>query len=1125
MKRNLLNWLIALLLFVIPTTMFGQIAPDLKTTSKFVLFTAVGDLNNVGASVVTGDIGTHVGLITGIPNPPGPGSLVGMSYAGDPGATQPAIDVATAYGHMSTITCGIALATTLGNGQTLTPNVYCLGGAASLNGINGGLILDGQGDPDAMFIFKVNGALTTSTYSNVILMNGASECNVYWQINGIFSLGEHSVFRGTALVNGAINLLTGSKIYGRALSTSGAINVSNVVATVPTCNQKPPVPTITGPNSVGVNSTGNVYTTESGMTNYIWTVPTGGTITAGGTATDNTVTVTWNTAGPQTVTVNYTDANGNTAVTPTVYPVTVMPLSVPTIIGPAAVCITSTGNVYTTESGMTNYLWAVSAGGTITSGGTTTSPTVTVTWNTAGAQTVSVNYTNAYGSTAATPTVYPVTVSPFPTATITPGGPTTFCQGNSVLLTSSPGSSYLWSTGATTQSITAATTGNYTVKVTNAGGCSVTSAATTVTVNPLPTATITPAGEAALCGVIPVVLSASEGTSYLWSNGATTKDISVMAAGDYTVAVTNANGCTATSPATTVALNPAAKAVITPSGSTAICEGNSVILTASKNATYLWSNGATTQSITVGTAGNYSVVVTNACGDTKTSDATPVTVSPAPTRATIAPAGVTTICQGNSVILTASSGASYLWSNGATTQSITVSTAGNYSVTVTNDNGCSTMSLATTVAVNPLSIATITPKGPTTLCEGSSVVLTSSPGNIKWSTGETTQSITVTKSGDYFVTVTGGAGCSVTSPVTTVTVNPMPMPTITPSGSTAICQGNTVSLTSSPANSYLWSNGATTQSITVSAAGNYSVTVSNGIGCNGTSAVTPVTVVALPTATITPNGATTFCEGGSVLLTASAGDTYLWSNGATTRTITATQGGNYAVYVNDANHCNTASAVQVVTVIPLPVVTMNQLPSGVNITSPSIVLSGLPTGGTFTGEGVTGNIFSPTAAGLGNKLITYTYTNQNNCSNSVKEYILVYDTIGQVCIDTVHVIVNDIVKVCLETRYDTVHVSVTDTLIIDVNFTGVAAPNDMNTIKVYPNPTSSRLYINTGNYSLMNGYKLKITNSVGQAVFQNNIDQPLFNIDLSTLGSRGVYILHIINPSNKIVDTRKIILQ
>lgn len=1027
MKRNLLNWVIALQLFVLPTTMFGQIAPDLKTTSNFVLFTAVGDLNNVGASVVTGDIGTHVGLITGIPNPPGPGTLVGNFYAADPGATQPAIDVATAYGHLSTVTCGKVLGTTLGNGQTLTPNVYCLGGASTLNGIDGGLILDGQGDPNALFIFKINGALTTDTYSNVTLINGASECNIYWQIDGIFSLGEHSVFSGTALVNGAINLLTGSKLHGRALSTSGAINTSNVEATMPTCNQKPPVPTITGP---------------------------------------------------------------------------------------AAVCITSTENVYTTESGMTNYSWLVSAGGTITSGGTTTSSTVTVTWNTEGAQNVSVNYTNAYGSAGAAPTVYPVTLSAFPTAVITAGGATTFCQGNSVLLTSSEGTSYLWSTGATTQSITAITTGNYTVKVTTPGGCSATSTATTLTVSPLPTATITPAGEVAICGANSVVLSASQGTSYLWSNGATAKDISVSTLGDYTVAITNANGCSATSPATTVKLSPAANAVITTSGSTTICEGNSVILTASKNESYLWSNGATTQSITVTVAGNYSVVVTNICGDTKTSDLTSVTVNPLPSTATISPAGATTICEGNSVILTASSGSSYLWSNGATTQSITVSAAGNYSVTVANENGCSTTSIETTVAVNPLSIATITPNGPLTFCEGSSVVLTSSPGTIMWSTGETTQSITVIKSGDYSVTVTGGVGCSVTSPATTVSVTPMTRPVITANGSTNICQGNTVTLTSSSATSYLWSNGATTQSIAVSAAGDYSVTTSNGIGCTAISTAAPVTVIPLPTATITPNGETAFCEGGSVLLTASAGDSYIWSNGATTRSITAVQSGNYSVSVTDVNNCNAASAVQAVTVYPLPAVTINQLPSGVNITSPSIVLSALPTGGTFTGQGVTGNIFSPTAAGLGNKFITYTYTNENKCSNSVKNYILVYDTIGHVCIDTVHVIINDIV-----------HVSVTDTLFIKVNFTGTSSLNDYNTIKVYPNPTSSHAYINTGNYSNMNGYKIKIINSVGQTVFQNNINKQLFDVDLTTFGVRGLYLIHILNPSGEILDTRKIILK
>jgi len=186
-----------------------------------------------------------------------------------------------------------------------------------------------------------------------------------------------------------------------------------------------PVPTLAGPTPVCVNSTGNVYTTQAGMTNYIWAVSAGGTVTAGGTAASNTVTITWTTAGAQTVSVNYTNANGCTAASPVVYNVTVNALPVPTLAGPTPVCVNSTGNVYTTQAGMTNYVWAVSAGGTITAGGASTNNTVTVTWNTAGAQTVSVNYNNGAGCTALSPTVYPVTVNALPVPTI--AGPTPVC--------------------------------------------------------------------------------------------------------------------------------------------------------------------------------------------------------------------------------------------------------------------------------------------------------------------------------------------------------------------------------------------------------------------------------------------------------------------------------------------------------------------------------------------------------------------------------------------------------------------------------------------------------------------------------------------------------------------------
>jgi hypothetical protein len=210
--------------------------------------------------------------------------------------------------------------------------------------------------------------------------------------NYIWSIAGGTITAGGATTNNTATV-TWTTVGAQSISvnytnTNGCTAASPVVYPV-TVNALP-VPTIvSGPASVCVNSTGNVYTTQGGMSNYIWTVSAGGTITAGGGTGNNTVTVTWNTAGAQTVSINYTNANGCTAASPTVYNVTVNPLPVPTITGSASVCVNSTGNVYTTQAGMSNYTWLVSAGGTITAGGGTGSNTVTVTWNTTGAQTVS----------------------------------------------------------------------------------------------------------------------------------------------------------------------------------------------------------------------------------------------------------------------------------------------------------------------------------------------------------------------------------------------------------------------------------------------------------------------------------------------------------------------------------------------------------------------------------------------------------------------------------------------------------------------------------------------------------------------------------------------------------------
>src|SRR6185295_3972738 len=153
----------------------------------------------------------------------------------------------------------------------------------------------------------------------------------------------------------------------------------------------------------------------------------------------------------------------------------------------------------------------------------------------------------------------------------------------------------------------------------------------------------------------------------------------------------------------------------------------------------------------------------------------------------------------------------------------------------------------------------------------------------------------------YTVTVTGANGCSATSAATDVTVNPVPLATITPSGATTFCAGDSVTLTASAGASYLWSpGGATTASIVANASGSYTVTVTDGNNCSATSVATVVTVNPLPVATITPSGATTFCAGGSVTLDAGAGfASYLWSSGQSTRTIDVNASGSYTVTVTD----------------------------------------------------------------------------------------------------------------------------------------------------------------------------------------------------------------------------------
>jgi len=883
MNIRLLILLSAFLLFFMPNASIAQ-APDLGVTSGFALFTAVGSFDNTGATVITGDAGTNVGAFTGFPIP---GTIVGETHVADPVSVQAAIDVDVAYSYLFAKTCGLVLGTTLGDNQVLSPNVYCLGGASSLNG---DLILDGQGNPNAIFIFKIDGALSTSTFANVILINSASMCNVYWQVNGKFELGENSVFRGTVIANGDISLLEGAALYGRGLSREGAISLHNNVVNAA---MQPNASTITAGGATTICGGGTVVL--SGNANGTWS--TGATTTS----------ITVNTSGDYFVT--NTNACGN-----------VTSNHIIVKISPAVVASVITASKTTTfcEGGIV--ILSGNVGGTWSNGATTASITVKTSGD------YFVTNTNACGTLTSNHIV--VTVNPKPTASVISAGgsATTICSGENVTLSGNVNGT--WSNGSTTASITVTAAGDY--FVTNINPCgSVTSNHIVVTVNaPVVASVITSGSAITFCAGGNVILSGNVGGK--WSNNATTAAITVTTSGDYFVTNTNACG-TVTSNHIVVTVNPLPVAsAITAGGATTFCQGDNVVL--SGNVGGVWNNEATTSSITVTVAGDYYVTTTNGCG-TVTSNHIVVTTNPVLTAAVITAASETTFCAGGSVILSGNNGGTWNNASASTSATITVTASGTYYVT--KNNACGTVtSNHISVTVNPVPVATAGRS--TSICIGNSVTLgTSSIAGHSYSWSPTTglnssiisnpvASPTVTTT--YTLTETIDAtGCDATSSVI-VSIS------AAPSISTSACVGSSVSFSATATGTdvtYQWRNGnvnltnggnisgATSSTLTINpvdasdASSNYNVIVTGA--CSST--ITPLTasliVFNAPVIVSEPVNQAP-CVGSAVSYSVAAsgiGLTYQWRKG----TVNLTNGGNVTGATSATLTLNSVSASDVAT--------------------------------------------------------------------------------------------------------------------------------------------------------------------------------------------------------------------
>ncbi len=502
-------------------------------------------------------------------------------------------------------------------------------------------------------------------------------------------------------------------------------------------------------------------------------------------------------------------------------------------------------------------------------------------------------------------------------------------------------------------------------------------------------------------------LSANAPTSWSWNfgdSGTSTiqNPIHVYTnAGTYTVTLTatNANGSDLYTSTNYITVNPLPSVVAT--GTATICTGESTTIVAAGATTYTWDNGAgtnATATVSPTSTTTYTVTgTTNGC--TNTAQVT-ITVNPLPS---VVATGAATICTGLSTTIVGAGATTYAWDNGAgTNATATVSPTSTTIYTVTGTtNGCMNTAQVT-ITVNPLpviAIGTVTDPNVCATATGSIQITGSGSGDVTW-TGTASgnangvtlpYTITGLAAGTYTISIVSSVGCG-SSSISQSLSDPTPptAPTITTSGATTFCEGDSLTLTSSYSTGNTWSNMTTASTLVVIASGTYGVVYEDGSGCSAAS--TPITITVNPLPSVTATGTAVICEGESTLISASGATTYAWDNGAGTNASATVSPITTTTYIvtGTTNECSATDTV-IVTVSPNPIVTIE--PSAIDtlcVTADPITLVGTPAGGTFSGNGVNGSVFDP-ATGVGTYTITYSYTNGNGCSGEINVIAIVVE--------------------------------------------------------------------------------------------------------------------------------------
>ncbi|MEE1898540.1 SprB repeat-containing protein, partial [Flavobacterium rakeshii] len=749
----------------------------------------------------------------------------------------------------------------------------------------------------ATFTVTVTGTTGTISSQTNVSCNGNADGTATIDVTG--GIAPYTYLWSDSQTNATA---TGLAAADYTVTVTDAVGCATIVDVTIT---EPPVLAIT-PSQVNIlcngDNTGEATVTVTGGT---------GVYTYDWSDGQTTATATGLIAGSYSV--NVTDENGCTLTEN--FTITELPALTATATGVDIVCngdASGSASVAVTGGAAPyNYLWS------------TTETTTTISNLAAGTYTVDIE--DANGCTTSTS----VTINESPALVVSETHTNVQCNGNdtgvaSVTVTGGATPyAYLWNTGEITATITSLVAATYSVDVTDANGCVVTQ--TIVISEPTPLAS-TPAQTNILCngdttGSASLTITGGVAPySYLWDTGDTTDNITNLAAGNYFVTVTDANGCTLTQLYT---IDEPAVLSVNPTQTNILCNGAATgVATATVSGgiapyAYLWNNGETTPTISGLVAGNYSVGITDANGCT-VSQSFNITQ---PTALTATTSQSNIACNGEDTgvaSVTVSGGVApytYAWSNGETTAAITGLTAGTYTVDVTDTNGCT---LTRSFDIQQPTALNATSSQVNVLCNGAStgeasVAMTGGipPYSYLWDDGQTTPTATGLFAGAHSVFVTDANGCTLTQSIT-ITEPAALVSTPNTTQSNVLCNGGTSGNATIVVEggiapySYLWSNGQTTLTATGLVAGTYTVTVTDANGCTLTQDFDITEPAAL---TSTPSQTNIICNGnatGTASVVINGGIqpyTYEWNTGATTDAISGLAAGNYYVTVTDDNGC------------------------------------------------------------------------------------------------------------------------------------------------------------------------------------------------------------------------------